>query len=189
MTVGRAAGAFCAVAMIVAGQAISAFGASTSTDEAVPLRAGRIGDYLWSSFIEHPELAEERESGRICLAVSMLEPVPGNRAEGNEAATCQAPPSDRPLIESISGGAQGKVRTVIAVIFPAGVSSVKLKVRGEPMRTVRAQIARLPATFNVDERNVPYIGRGYTHKVCIESMKGYDKSGAAIAALGRRPCF
>lgn len=179
----------CVVALVIAVQAVSAFGAATSEEEAVPLRSGRMGNYLWASFIKSPEAAAEREAGRICLAVSMLEPLPGNRAEGNEDATCQAPPGDQPILEYISGGYQGKVRTAIAVIFPTGVSSVRLKLRGEPAQTIRARVAKLPSTFNVAERNVPYIGRGYTHRVCIESMKGYGASGSVISVLGRQPCL
>ena len=188
MTVRSTISALCLVLIGFVAQVCSAVAAEPTTDEAVSLRSGHMGNYLWASFIEQPELPAERNAGRVCLAISMLEPAPGNRAEGNEVATCQSPPSDRPLIEDISGGFDGKVRTAIAVIFPTGVRSVKLKIKGQPAQTVRTQEAYLPSTFNVDERSVPYIGRGYTHRVCIERIEGYDAKGVRITALGRRSC-
>lgn len=170
---------------------ILACGASATAGaggEARLLRSGRMGNYIWASFIEQPESKEEREAGSICLAISMLEPTGGNHAEGNEVATCQRPPSDRPLVEHIVGGREGKVRTVIAILFPQDVRTVRLKVRGEPGRTVHAQIVGLPSSFNVAERRVPYVVRGFTRKVCIESIRGFDAAGVDVTSLGRLRC-
>jgi hypothetical protein len=147
-----------------------------------------MGHYQWSSSIEVPEVRSEREAGFICLEITMLEPTASGGAEGQSDANCAQPPSQQPVTESISGGYGGKVRSVLAMLFPPAVRTVRLKLRGEPMRTLHA--GHVDARGPVGEPSIPvaFAAQGVLGRVCIERITGLNVDGAAVSILGRRAC-
>jgi hypothetical protein len=175
------------IAILVAGLGGGALGA-TAENGSVLLRTGRMGRYLWSSSIEVPEVRSEREAGLICLEITMLEPTASGGAEGQSDANCASSPSRQPMTESISGGYGGKARSVLAMLFPPAVRTVRLKLRGEPMRTLHA--GHVNARGPIDEPSIPvaFAVQGVLGRVCIERITGLNANGAAVSTLGRRAC-
>jgi hypothetical protein len=155
----------------------------------VTLGGGRLGNYLWDAHVGPAESVSEREAGDVCLELTMLEPVGGGRREERESATCRALPTARPWLEGIAGGSGGKVRSALAILFPPAVHTAELNVRGEGVRLFPVRIARLPATFGVAAREVPYLALGYPRKACVEAVRGFDRTGALVASLGRQRCL
>lgn len=155
---------------------------------AVALRSGSIGRYLWWSSLEAPELAKERERGYVCLAISMLEPLPSHRAEGSAVAGCGPPPSGHPMVEYLEGGEGKRVRTVIAALFPVGVRQVYLKTVGTPGREYPSSRLSEDVVQGVSARPLAFFAHGFATSACIQGMVGYGAKGEVLSRLGRQGC-
>jgi hypothetical protein len=158
-------------------------------DRPVFLRSGQMGRYLWSFYVELPESEEERAAGRVCPTVSMLEPTGSGGAEGQSSSSCAAPPSGRPTVEYESGGSGGGTKSVVAVLLPPAVRDVKLKLRGEAVRTLRAGHASVPGSEGRPSIPLAFAAKGIVGRVCIESIEGISAGGAVVSRLGRQHCF
>lgn len=161
---------------------------AASSLPAVALRSGHIGRYEWWSALEAPESDRERESGNVCLAISMLEPLPAHRAEGSAVAGCGKPSESQPLVEHLRGGRGKHVRTVLAALFPAGVRRVYLKVAGRPGHNYPAGLLDQGAVQGISSSPLAFFAHGFSNSACIQRMVGYDAEGAVLSHLGRQSC-
>lgn len=154
----------------------------------LPLRSGQMGRYVWSTYAERPESAEELNAGYVCLSISMLEPIASGRTEGQASASCAPPPSTQPFTEYLSGGTEGSVRSVLAILFPADVQRVTLKTRGTPTLTIRAGHATLPGVHGQPSIPFAYAVKGLADRLCIEGIKGFAGNGSVVSSSGKQRC-
>jgi hypothetical protein len=187
---GKVVRAFIAVlgVVVVSFACADGFAAAAGGTPAVALRSGHIGRYEWWADLEAPESEAERGNGEVCLAISMLEPLPGHRAEGNEVAGCGNPPGRQPVIEYLKGGSGERVRTVLAALFPAGVRRVHLKLVGRPGHDYPAGVLDQGAAQGITSSPLAFFARGFSSSVCIQHLVGYGAEGAVLSHLGRQSC-
>jgi hypothetical protein len=180
---GVAAAAIAVLVMIVPASAMA-----TAEEEYVALRSGHMGRFQWSAGIEAPEGANERKAGDVCLYISVLEPT-ASGGEGQLAANCGAPPTKHPTTEFESGGSyEGRLKSVLALLFPSDVRSIMLKLRGSPAQTI--QTVQVSDTALPSGPRVPlaFAAKGIVGRICIERVTGISAAGKVVSTLGRQRC-
>jgi hypothetical protein len=152
------------------------------------LRGGHIGRDEWAAYVERPESQAERAAGFVCPSITMLEFAGREAGEGSSVASCGPVPTDQPTVEYIRGGRRGRIRTVVAVLFPPEVRRVKMRLRGRPAISLAAQHVTLPAYAGLSPVPLAAVVRGFAGRVCIESLLGIDAKGTVLSRLGHPGC-
>jgi hypothetical protein len=150
----------------------------------VPLGSGYLGRYQWSAAVEAPETAEQRRHGEICLELSMFEP-----GEGSDVAGCRTLAAEEVLVESITAGRKGKLRTAIAMLFPPAAVSLSLNVSGYEWRTYQLRQLSAEELHSISPGPLSYFAHGFRGRGCVESYVAYDSSGNAVVSHPREACW
>jgi hypothetical protein len=181
----KAAGALAAIALLF----VLIGGADAATSQRpIFVRSGHMGPYHWWAGVEAPELAGQREAGYVCPVISVLEPAASGRLEGQLYGGCSPRPTSRPIIQYATGGYGGRHWSVVTLVFPANVRTVKVKARGGPVVTLRADHVSAPGPVGGPSVPVALAAKGFARNLCIERVVALGADGTSVSTLGRQPC-
>jgi hypothetical protein len=93
------------------------------------------------------------------------------------------------MIESVTGGREGKRRTAVAMLFNGDATQAYVKLQGRAAQMVSLKQLGEEELKSVAPTPLSYFAHGYAGRVCIQLLVAYDDAGSVVARTGRRPCF
>lgn len=186
----RSSRPLCMAAVVIAGSVsiMSAVAMAATEEEYVALRSGHMGRFEWSAGIESAEGAGERKAGDLCLYISVLEPT-ASGGEGQLIANCGPPPTMQPTTEFESGGSyEGRLKSVLALLFPSDVRSIRLKLKGRPVEAIRTVQVSEMALPSGPRMPLAFVAKGIVGRICIQRITGLSAVGKVVSRLGRQRC-